>query len=98
MEFDMMPTFVFISCYFCIMCVMNFSKNCHPPKLTPRACRTVKVSDHDSIIRKRLGKNGTDERLPGQKPLLNKKDTKIRLTFANKKHSFPSQIPEIFVD
>lgn len=26
MEFDMMPTFVFISCYFCIMCVMNFQE------------------------------------------------------------------------
>lgn len=53
MEFDMVPTFVFISCYFCIMCVMNFSKSCHPPKLTPRACRTVKVSDHDSIRKTR---------------------------------------------
>lgn len=32
---------------------MNFSKSCHPPKLTPRACRTVKVSDHDSIRKTR---------------------------------------------
>lgn len=93
----MMPTFVFISFYFCIMCVMNFSKNCHPPKLTPRACRTVKVSDHDSIIRKRLGKNSTDE-TPGAKTTSEQKGHKDSSHICQQKHSFPSQIPEICVD
>ncbi len=39
----------------------------------------VKVSVHDSTIRKRLGKNG-----PRQKPLLSKKNRKARLSFARK--------------
>ncbi|KAK1796512.1 hypothetical protein P4O66_009548 [Electrophorus voltai] len=37
---------------------------------------TVKVSVHDSIIRKRLGKNGLHGRVPRQKPLLSKQNIK----------------------
>ncbi len=43
---------------------------------------SIKISVHDSTIRKRLGKNGIHERVPRQKPLLTKKNTKVRLTFA----------------
>ncbi len=45
---------------------------------------SIKVSVHDSTIRKRLVKNGIHERVPRQKPLLTKKNTKARLTFAKK--------------
>ncbi len=45
---------------------------------------SIKVSVHDSTIRKRLGKNGIHERVPRQNPLLTKKNTKARLTFAKK--------------
>ncbi len=44
---------------------------------------SVKVSVHDSTIRKRLGKNGIHGRVPRQKPQLTKKNTKAHLTFAN---------------
>ncbi len=44
---------------------------------------SIKVSVHDSTIRKRLGKNGIHGRVPRQKPQLTKKNTKARLTFAN---------------
>ncbi len=37
----------------------------------------IKVSVHDSTIRKRLGKNGIHGRVPRQKPLLTKKSTKV---------------------
>ncbi len=37
----------------------------------------IKVSVHDSTIRKRLGKNGIHERAPRQKPLLTKKNTSL---------------------
>ncbi|KAK1802565.1 hypothetical protein P4O66_004221 [Electrophorus voltai] len=37
---------------------------------------SIKVSVHDSIIRKRLGKNGLHGRVPRQKPLLSKKNMK----------------------
>ncbi len=47
---------------------------------------SIKVSVHDSTIRKRLGKNGTHERVPRQNPLLTKKNTKARLTFAKNKY------------
>ncbi len=50
---------------------------------------SIKVSVHDSTIRKRLGKNTIHGRVPRQKPLLTKKDTKARLTFANKYLDFP---------
>ncbi len=52
-------------------------KNCRPhlPQL-----RSV----YDSTIRKRLGKNGIHGRVPRQKPLLTKKNTKAHLTFAKK--------------
>ncbi len=43
---------------------------------------SVKVSVHDSTIRKRLGKNGIHEKVPRQKPLLTKQNTKSSLTFA----------------
>ncbi len=45
---------------------------------------SIKVSVHDSTIRKRLGKNGIHGRVPRQKPLLTKKNTMARLTFAQK--------------
>ncbi len=45
---------------------------------------SIKVSVHDSTIRKRLGKNCIHGRVPRQKPLLTKKNTKARLTFAKK--------------
>ncbi len=45
---------------------------------------SVKVSVHDSTIRKRLGKNGMHGRVPRRKPLLSKKNIKARLSFARK--------------
>uniref|UniRef100_A0A9J7YV58 Transposase Tc1-like domain-containing protein n=1 Tax=Cyprinus carpio carpio TaxID=630221 RepID=A0A9J7YV58_CYPCA len=45
---------------------------------------SVKVSVHDSSIRKRLGKNGLHGRVPRRKPLLSKKNIKARLSFARK--------------
>ncbi|KAK3510736.1 hypothetical protein QTP70_021327 [Hemibagrus guttatus] len=45
---------------------------------------SIKVSVHDSTIRKRLGKNGLHGRVPRQKPLLSKKNIKARLSFARK--------------
>ncbi|KAK3567614.1 hypothetical protein QTP86_020281 [Hemibagrus guttatus] len=45
---------------------------------------SVKVSVHDSTIRKRLGKNGLHGRVPRQRPLLSKKNIKARLSFARK--------------
>ncbi|KAK3550030.1 hypothetical protein QTP86_018655, partial [Hemibagrus guttatus] len=45
---------------------------------------SVKVSVHDSTIRKRLGKNGLRGRVPRRKPLLSKKNIKARLSFARK--------------
>ncbi|KAK3559140.1 hypothetical protein QTP86_005021 [Hemibagrus guttatus] len=45
---------------------------------------SVKVSVHDSTIRKRLGKNGLRGRVPRQKPLLSKMNIKPRLSFARK--------------
>ena len=44
---------------------------------------SIKVSVHDST-RKRLGKNCIHGRVPKQKPLLTKKNTKALLTFAKK--------------
>ncbi|KAK3566022.1 hypothetical protein QTP86_024184, partial [Hemibagrus guttatus] len=45
---------------------------------------SVKVSVHDSTIRKRLGKNGLHGRVPRRKPLLSKNNIKARLSFARK--------------
>ncbi len=45
---------------------------------------SIKVSVHDSTIRKRLGKNSIHERVQRQKPLLTKNNTTARLTFAQK--------------
>ncbi len=45
---------------------------------------SVKVSVHDSTIRKRLGKNGLHGRVPRPKPLLSKKNIKAHLSFARK--------------
>lgn len=45
---------------------------------------SVKVSVHDSTIRKRLGKNGIHGRVPRRKPLLTKNNIKARLTFGKK--------------
>ncbi len=50
---------------------------------------SIKVSVHDSTIRKRLGKNGIHGRVPRQKPLLTKKNTKAHLTFAKKYLDYP---------
>ena len=45
---------------------------------------SVKISVHDSTIRKRLGKNGIHGRVPRRKPLLTKKNKKAHLTFGKK--------------
>uniref|UniRef100_A0A9J7XSH0 Transposase Tc1-like domain-containing protein n=1 Tax=Cyprinus carpio carpio TaxID=630221 RepID=A0A9J7XSH0_CYPCA len=50
---------------------------------------SVKGSVHDSTIRKRLGKNSIQGRVPRQKPLLTKKNTKTCLTFAKKYLDYP---------
>ncbi|KAK3562775.1 hypothetical protein QTP86_007093 [Hemibagrus guttatus] len=51
---------------------------------TAASLASVKVSVHDSTIRKRLGKNGLRGRVPRRKPLLSKKNIKARLSFARK--------------
>ncbi|KAK3509610.1 hypothetical protein QTP70_006816 [Hemibagrus guttatus] len=55
----------------------------HPGELQA-SLASVKVSVHDSTIRKRLGKNGLHGRVPRRKPLLSKKNIKARLSFARK--------------
>ncbi len=50
---------------------------------------SIKISVHDSTIRKRLGKNDIHGRVPRQKTLLTKKNTKTRLTFAKKYIDYP---------
>uniref|UniRef100_A0A8C4XH41 Transposase Tc1-like domain-containing protein n=1 Tax=Erpetoichthys calabaricus TaxID=27687 RepID=A0A8C4XH41_ERPCA len=45
---------------------------------------SIKVSVHDSTIRKRLGKNGLHGRFPRHKPLLSKKNIRAHLNFAKK--------------
>ncbi len=50
---------------------------------------SIKFSVHDSTIRKRLGKNSIRGRVPRQKPLLTKNNTKAHLTFANKYLGYP---------
>uniref|UniRef100_A0A8C6VVE8 Transposase Tc1-like domain-containing protein n=1 Tax=Nothobranchius furzeri TaxID=105023 RepID=A0A8C6VVE8_NOTFU len=45
---------------------------------------SIKVSVHDSTVRKRLGKNGLHGRFPRHKPLLSKKNIRARLNFAKK--------------
>ncbi len=53
---------------------------------------SIKVSVHDSTMRKRLGKNGIHGRVPRQKPLLTKKNRKARLTFAKKYLDYPQKV------
>ncbi len=50
---------------------------------------SIKFSVHDSTIRKRLGKNSIHGRVPRQKSLLTKNNTKARLTFAKKYLDYP---------
>ncbi len=50
---------------------------------------SIKVSVHDSTMRKRLGKKGIHGRVPRQKLLLTKKNTKARLIFAKKYLDYP---------
>ncbi len=57
---------------------------------------SIKVSVHDSTIRKRQGKNSIHGWVPRQKPLLSKKNTKARLTFANKYLDYPQDFGQIF--
>ncbi len=45
---------------------------------------SIKVSVHESTIRKKLGKNSIHGRTPRQEPLLTKNNTKAHLTFAKK--------------
>ncbi len=45
-------------------------------KLNQHLLTSIKVSVHDSTTRKRLGKNSIHRRVPSQKPLLTKKNTK----------------------
>ncbi|KAF7640693.1 hypothetical protein LDENG_00022540, partial [Lucifuga dentata] len=56
----------------------------NPEQHLKASLASVKDSVHDSTIRKRLGKNGIHGRVPRRKPLLTKKNTKARLTFAKK--------------
>ncbi len=51
--------------------------------------RSIKVSVHNSTIRKRLGKNGIHGSSPRQKRLLTKKNTKVHLTFTKKYFGYP---------
>ncbi len=55
---------------------------------------SVKVSVHDSTIRKRLGKNGLHGRVPRLKPLLSKKNIKAHLSFARKHLDYPQDFWE----
>ncbi len=55
---------------------------------------SVKVSVHDSTIRKRLGKNGLHGRVPRPKPLLSKKNIKAHLSFARKHLDYPQDFWE----
>ena len=55
---------------------------------------SVKVSVHDSTIRKRLGKNGLHGRVPRHKPLLSKKNMKAHLSFARKHLDDPQDLWE----
>ncbi len=58
---------------------------------------SIKISVvHDSTIRKRLGKNDIHGRVPSQKPLLNKKNTKACLTFTKKYLDYPQDLRQIF--
>ncbi len=50
---------------------------------------SIKVSVNESTIRKRLGKNSIHGSVPRQKPLLTKKNTKARLTFAKNYLDYP---------
>ncbi len=56
---------------------------------------SIKVSVHDST-RKRLGKNGINGRVPRQKPLLTKKNTKACLTLAKNILIIPKTFGQIF--
>ncbi|KAK3538352.1 hypothetical protein QTP70_035208 [Hemibagrus guttatus] len=56
---------------------------------------SVKVSVHDSTLRKRLGKNGLRGRVPRQKPLLSKKNIKALLSFARKHLDDPKTFGKI---
>ncbi|KAK3552772.1 hypothetical protein QTP86_022461 [Hemibagrus guttatus] len=56
---------------------------------------SVKVSVHDSTIRKRRGKNGLHGRVPRRKPLLSKKNIKARLSFARKHLDDPKTFGKI---
>ncbi len=57
---------------------------------------SIKVSVHDSTIRKRLAKNSIHGRVPRQKPLLTKKNTEACLTFAKKYPDYPQDFGQIF--
>ncbi len=50
---------------------------------------SIKVSVHDSTMRKRLGKKGIHGRVPRQKLLLTKENTKACLIFAKKYLDYP---------
>ncbi len=57
---------------------------------------SIKVSVHDSTIRKRLGKNDIHARVPRKKPLLTKKNTMACLIFANNFLIIPKTFGQIF--
>ncbi|KAK3517850.1 hypothetical protein QTP70_020993, partial [Hemibagrus guttatus] len=59
---------------------------------------SVKVSVHDSTIRKRLGKNGLHGRVPRRKPLLSKKNIKAHLSFARKHLDDPKTFGKILCE
>ncbi len=87
---------------------MNLPRSGRPTKITQErsddstttstelqvSLASVKVSVHDSTIRKRLGKNGLHGRAPRQKPLLSKKNIKVHLSFARKHLDAPQDFWE----
>ncbi len=57
---------------------------------------SIKVSVHDSTIRKRLGKNGIHGRVPRQKPLLTKRTQRLVSHLPKKSWLFPKTFGQIF--
>ncbi len=53
---------------------------------------SIKVSVHDSTIRKRLEKNSIQGRVPKQKTFMTKNNTKARLTFAKIYLDYPQDL------
>ncbi len=62
------------------------------PRTTSKELQaSIKASVHDSTIRKRLDKNGIPGRVPRQRPLLTKNNTKAHLAFDKKYLDYPQE-------